>query len=85
MDQMFRGSTDRKPNGGRRQTAPEPSSAGRTPWRVSLSAPSEIVLTVGSAGFLDGGSSLRLEAAGARKLAGQLLAYAGALDGSGGD
>jgi hypothetical protein len=43
------------------------------------------VLTLGAARFLDHGPSIRLEAEGARKLAGQLLAYAGALDGSAGD
>jgi hypothetical protein len=84
MDTTFRTSAEsRQHRPG--EVAPEPFAEAQRPWRLSLDLRDEIVLTVGSAGILERGPSIRLAADGARKLAGQLLAYAGALDGSAGD
>jgi hypothetical protein len=61
----------------------EPGSAGRGAWTVSHRGPEGILLEVRSGGSLE--PSLRLDAAAARRLAGELLAFAGAIDGSASD
>jgi hypothetical protein len=61
----------------------EPGSGARGAWTVSHRGPEGILLEVRSGGSLE--PSLRLDAAGARRLAGELLALAGAIDGSASD
>jgi hypothetical protein len=62
----------------------EPGSAGRGAWTVSHRGPEGILLEVRSCGS-EREPSLRLDAAAARRLAGELLALAGAIDGSASD
>lgn len=52
---------------------------------VTLSAHDEIVLTVGMSNVFVGRHSARLQPGEARRLAADLLAFAGAVDGSSGD
>ena len=61
----------------------EPGSGGRGAWTVSHRGPEGILLEVRSGGSLE--PSLRLDAAAARRLAGELLALAGPIDGSASD
>jgi hypothetical protein len=84
MDSRFHTSAERRQHRPG-EAAPEPPAEAQKPWRLSLDQRDEIILTLGTPGLLERGPSIRLPAEGARKLAGQLLAYAGALDGSAGD
>ena len=61
--------------------APEPAHDGRAPYVAVLNGRDEIVLKVRSGGFARD-PLLRLDAATARRLAGDLLAFAGAIDGA---
>jgi hypothetical protein len=67
--------------GGFEGALPEPAPQdGRAPYVVALSGPDEIVLKAPPGGLAR--DSLRLDATAARRLAGDLLAFAGAIDGA---
>ncbi len=60
----------------------QPQDGGGFPWTLVVSGRDEIILKVRSSGTLAPNPALRLNAESGRKLAGALLAFAGAIDGA---
>ncbi|HEX8166424.1 MAG TPA: hypothetical protein VF601_11630 [Beijerinckiaceae bacterium] len=71
------------PFGGGLDGAPESAcNGGHAPYVVVLDGRDEIVLKVRPSGAFPRAPLLRLDPAAARRLAGELLAFAGAIDGA---